>query len=131
MIGESKLQANDFSGALREFQKALEINPQLPSLNSYYGTALANTGDTRGAEAAFRKELASDANDYVANFQLGKLLQQDGDKAESRRSFERALSQRPMTLVSAISWLCSISKRVRRSGRGRRWRNLSAQIRET
>lgn len=95
LIGESKLQANDFVGALEEFKKALEINPQLLSLNSYYGTALANTGDIPGAEAAFRKELALDANDYVANFQLGKLLQQDGNNGGSRRSFERALRQRP------------------------------------
>lgn len=36
-----------------------------------------------------------DANDYVANFQLGKLLQQGANYADSRRSFERALSQRP------------------------------------
>jgi Tfp pilus assembly protein PilF len=67
----------------------------LPSLNGYYGTALANTGDTPAAEAAFRKELAWDPNDYVANFQLGKLLEGDANHAESRRCFERALAMRP------------------------------------
>ena len=95
LMGESKLSANDFAGALEEFQKALAIDPQLPSLNGYYGTALADTGDVPGAEAAFRKELAADPNDYVANFQLGKLLEGDGNYAESRRCFERALAQRP------------------------------------
>jgi len=95
LLGESKLSANDFAGALEEFKKALAINPQLPSLNGYYGTALADTGDTPGAEAAFRKELASDPNDYVANFQLGKLLQGDANYAESRDRFERALAARP------------------------------------
>jgi tetratricopeptide (TPR) repeat protein len=95
LMGESKLSANDFAGALEEFQKALAIDPQLPSLNGYYGTALADTGDIPGAEAAFRKELAADLNDYVANFQLGKLLEGDGNYAESRRCFERALAQRP------------------------------------
>ena len=44
------------------------------SVNGYYGVALADTGDIPGAEVAFRKELASNPNDYSANFQLGKLL---------------------------------------------------------
>ena len=94
MIGESKLAANDFAGALEQFKKALEINPQLPGVNGYYGVALANTGDIPGAEAAFRKELASNPNDYSANFQLGKLLKGDENYAESRRCFERALGLR-------------------------------------
>lgn len=94
LIGESKLSANDYAGALGEFKKALEINPRLPSLNGYYGTALADTGDIPGAEAALRKELALDPNDYAANFQLGRLLQ-DENRAESRQCFERALAQRP------------------------------------
>lgn len=95
LIGESKLSANDFAGALLEFRKALAINPQLPSLNGYYGTALAATGDASGAEAALHKELALDPTDYAANFQLGRLLQQDGNDAEARPFFERALRQRP------------------------------------
>ncbi|HEX3748030.1 MAG TPA: tetratricopeptide repeat protein [Bryobacteraceae bacterium] len=94
LLGESRMWANDFPGALAEFQKALAINPQLPSLNGYYGTALANLGDDAGAEAAFRKELAMDPNDYPANFQLGKLLLRT-NSAESRPCLERALRQRP------------------------------------
>ena len=95
LMGESKLLANDFAGALEELKKALEINPQLPGVNGYYGVALAGTGDNAGAEAAFRKELASNPNDYSANFQLGKLLKVDEHYAESRRCFERALGLRP------------------------------------
>ena len=67
----------------------------MPSLNGYYGTALADTGDIPGAEAALRKELALDPNDYAANFQLGKVLQLGEEFAESRGCFERALLQRP------------------------------------
>ena len=95
MMGESKLLANDFAGALQEFKKALDINPQLPGVNGYYGVALAYTGDTPGAEAAFRKELALNPNDYSANFQLGKLRKGDENYAESRHCFERALGLRP------------------------------------
>ena len=95
LLGESKLMANDFAGALEEFKKGLQINPQLPGLNGYYGIALAYAGDNPEAEAAYRKELASNPNDYSANFQLGKLLKGDENYAESRRCFERALSLRP------------------------------------
>ena len=94
LMGESKLAANDFTGALDEFRRALEINPRLPTLNGYYGTALANVGDIRAAEAAFRNELSLDANDFAANFQLAKLLMRDENYAESRRLFERALGTR-------------------------------------
>jgi len=95
LMGEGKLLANDLAGAIVELKRALEINPQLPGVNGYYGVALANTGDLPGAEAAFRKELASNPNDYSANFQLGKLLKGDENYAESRRCFERALGLRP------------------------------------
>jgi tetratricopeptide (TPR) repeat protein len=95
LMGESKLSANDFAGAIEEFKKALGLNPQLPGVNGYYGVALADTGDIPGAEVAFRKELASNPNDYSANFQLGKLLKGDENYAESRRSFERAIGLRP------------------------------------
>jgi tetratricopeptide (TPR) repeat protein len=94
LLGESRLWAQDFAGALEELKKGLAINPQLPNLNGSYGIALAGTGDVAGAAAAFRKELAANPNDYVANFQLGKLLQSEND-AESRSCFERALSLRP------------------------------------
>jgi len=95
LMGESRLLASDFEGALEEFKKSLAINPQLPGVNGYYGVALAHAGDVPGAEASFRKELASNPNDYSANFQLGKLLKGDENYAESRRCFERALGLRP------------------------------------
>jgi tetratricopeptide (TPR) repeat protein len=95
MMGESRLRAQDVAGALAEFRKALAINPQLPSLNGYFGIALAADGDIPGAEAAYRKELALNPNDYSANFQLGKLLKGDDNISESRRCFERALGLRP------------------------------------
>jgi len=94
LLGESRVWARDFAGAAEEFRKALAINPQLPTLNGYYGTALANLGDTDGAKAAFRKELALDSNDYTANFQLGKLLMAD-NPTQARACFALALGQRP------------------------------------
>ena len=85
----------DFSGALQDLEKAVELNPQLPDVYAYYGMALAATGDTPGAAVAFRKELESNRTDYTSNVQLGILLKQDQNFGEARECFGRALSARP------------------------------------
>ncbi len=95
MMGESKMSIADFKGALEDFQKAVELNAKLPDVYSYYGMALAATGDTPQAAVAFRKELDSNPNDYTSNVQLGILLKQDEDYAGSRHCFEQALAVRP------------------------------------
>jgi tetratricopeptide (TPR) repeat protein len=95
LMGTTKMSVHDFAGALPDLKKAVELNPQLPDVYSYYGMALASTGDTPGAAVAFRKELESNPNDYTANMQLGVLLKQDQYYGEAQRCFERALRVRP------------------------------------
>jgi tetratricopeptide (TPR) repeat protein len=95
LMGATKINVQDFAGALQDLKKAVELNPQLPDVYSYYGMALASTGDTPGAGVAFRKELESNPNDYTSNMQLGILLKQDEKYAEARHCFERALGVRP------------------------------------
>ena len=43
LIGTTKLMVNDFSGALTDLQKAVELNPDLPDVYAYYGAALVAT----------------------------------------------------------------------------------------
>jgi tetratricopeptide (TPR) repeat protein len=57
--------------------------------------ALAATGDTPAAAVAFRKELEANPNDYTSNVQLGILLKQDQNYADSRECFQRAVQVRP------------------------------------
>jgi tetratricopeptide (TPR) repeat protein len=88
--------SGDFPAAVKEFGKAAAMNPDLPSLQSYYGRALLFTGDADGAAAAFRKELASNPNDFDANFQLASILAHRGKSAEALRPLlERAVSVNP------------------------------------
>ena len=49
LMGATKMSVHDFAGALADLKKAVELNPQLPDVYSYYGMALASTGDTPGA----------------------------------------------------------------------------------
>ena len=44
--------AHDYPGAVREFAKAVSLNPKVPSLQSFYGQALLATGDADGAAVA-------------------------------------------------------------------------------
>jgi len=95
LLGTTRMNAQEFSEALVDLKKAVELNPKLPDVYSYYGLALLATGDMAAASDAFHKELESNPNDFVANLQLGVVLKQDQRFDEARTSFERALRVRP------------------------------------
>ena len=84
LLATGFLMAKDFPSAVKAFARAIELNPNLPSLQSFYGMALLATGDADAAAQAFRNELAANPNDYDANFQLASIL-------AHRRQFEAAL----------------------------------------
>lgn len=95
LLGTAKLNTADYSGALAEFAKAVELNPALPSVQSYYGQTLMATGDSARAAAAFRAELERNPNDFLANLNLAVILKQDGELDNARRYLARALRVRP------------------------------------
>jgi Flp pilus assembly protein TadD len=95
LLGTTKMNAQEFAEALVDLQKAVELNPKLPDVYSYYGLALLATGDMNGAAEAFRKELESNPNDFVSNLQLGVVLKQDQQYDRARSYFDRALRVRP------------------------------------
>jgi tetratricopeptide (TPR) repeat protein len=95
LMGTTKFNVKDFAGALAEFQKAVELNRNLPDLYSYYGLALLTTGDQAGARKAFERELQSDPNNFDANLRMGVLLRQDEDNDGALKFFHHALEIRP------------------------------------
>lgn len=95
LMGATKSYAMDFAGALEDLTQAVKLNPKLPDVYSYYGMALLTTGDQAGAAEAFRKELATNPNDFTANLQLGALLRGDQKTEEALPYIERALRVRP------------------------------------
>jgi tetratricopeptide (TPR) repeat protein len=98
LLGTALFTAGNYPGAVTELAKAVALNPAVPSLQSYYGQALLFTGDADGATEAFRKELASNPNDFDANFQLASILAHRGKSAEARPLLERAVQVRPGSL---------------------------------
>jgi tetratricopeptide (TPR) repeat protein len=95
LMGTTKYMVKDFSGAFTDLQKAVELNPNLPDVYSYYGLALLVTGDQAGAKKAFERELKSNPNNFDANLRMGVLLRQDQDNDEALKYFRHALEVRP------------------------------------
>lgn len=95
LVGTTKLLMNDATGAVTDLQKAVELDPTLPSAHSYYGRALQKAGNPDEAEKAFRAELVIDPNDFDANLYLGALLKEEHEYQEALPLFRHALEVRP------------------------------------
>jgi len=95
LMGTTKYGANDFSGALADLKRAVELNPALPDAHAYYGLALLGTGDQEGARKAFQQELEINPNNFDANLRLGFLLRQDEDHSAAMPYLARALEVHP------------------------------------
>ncbi|HLH04530.1 MAG TPA: tetratricopeptide repeat protein [Bryobacteraceae bacterium] len=99
LMGTAKFTGRDFHGALDDLKKAVDMNPNLPDVYSYYGMALLLTGDQNGARQAFEKELQHDPNNFDANLRMGFLLRNDQDYDQALPYLERALNVRPGDLA--------------------------------
>jgi tetratricopeptide (TPR) repeat protein len=95
LIGSILLLADDKHAAVKEFERALELNPKLPTLQAWRGRALMRLGDGDGAIAAFKRELADNPNDFEANLYLGILLKRDKSLDEAFEPLSRAARLRP------------------------------------
>jgi tetratricopeptide (TPR) repeat protein len=98
MMGAAHLMARDYQSALKEFERAIELNPRAPTLQSLYGQALMYTGETDRAAQAFRRELEINPNDFEANIYLGILLKKEAKNNEALAYLQRAAQVRPLDL---------------------------------
>jgi tetratricopeptide (TPR) repeat protein len=95
LLGTAKMNAADFTGAVDEFSKAVKLNPDLPSLQEYYGQALTETGDNLEAAKAFREELKHNPYNFNANLNLAVILKQSQEYDEALKLLTEALRARP------------------------------------
>ena len=98
LLGTAAFMNKDYPHAVEEFAKAVQLNPGLPTLHSYYGQALLLTGDADGADSAFRKELSSNPADFESNLMLGEILAQRGHAPDALAFLKRAAQVRPDSL---------------------------------
>ncbi len=94
LMGTTYLLVADYAKAVPELEQAVKLNPKLPSVNGWLGKALMATGDSDGAQTAFRRELEVNPNDFDSNLQMGILRKQDQQYNEALDYFQKALRVR-------------------------------------
>jgi tetratricopeptide (TPR) repeat protein len=95
LLGSILLMADDGHGAIREIERAIQLDPKLPTIHAWYGRALMRMGDGVKAKEAFHTELAANQNDFDANLFLGVLLRQDKQYDEAMQYLNRSVHLRP------------------------------------
>jgi len=100
LLAIAHLNKLSYPPAKEELEKAMKLNPRLPTLNSAYGRALLGVGDTAAAEQAFRREIAVNANDFEANLMLGSLRRSAQDFDNALIYLTRALEIHPRDLTA-------------------------------
>jgi tetratricopeptide (TPR) repeat protein len=95
LLGLAHLNRMDFSPARVEFEKAMKLNPSLPTLNSAYGRTLLAMSDRKSAEQALLREISINPNDFDANLTLGSLRRSVQDFDNAIIYLNRALAIHP------------------------------------
>ena len=103
LLGTQYFESGDYPAAVKELATAIELNPRLPQLQSYYGRALLNTGDSAGAAAAFRKEIEGNPHEYAANLALGQILIVSKKYDEALPLVEASLLSRPESVEAGLA----------------------------
>jgi tetratricopeptide (TPR) repeat protein len=107
LMGMAHLAQHDYRSAKPELEKAIRMNPRLPTAHALYGRALLGLGEQPAAESEFRRELALNINDFEANLHLGN-IRKNGQKFDEASAYlERAISIRP-TDITARRLLASL-----------------------
>lgn len=94
-LGLAMFTSGDYPAAVAALRRAIQLNPALPHIQSYFGQALVFSGDPDGALEAFAKQLAADSTDYDANYQSASILLRRSKFAEAEPLLRRALLLRP------------------------------------
>jgi len=93
--GLEALEREDPKASIAHLQAAVRLYPQFASAYGALGTALANTGDSKAAVAAFEKALEIDQSLFAAYWGLGKLCLAEQRYAESEKNLLRAAALKP------------------------------------
>jgi len=100
LMGVAHLGQHDYPAAKIELERAVQLNPKVPTAHSLYGRALLALGEQGQAERAFYKELDVNVNDFEANLQLGNMRKSAQRFSDAAMYLERANTIRPTDLTA-------------------------------
>jgi tetratricopeptide (TPR) repeat protein len=98
LFGRAYRDADDMPSAIREFQKAVAIDPRTPHAHYFLGLAQLFVKDwkpTPEAEAELKKEVEAYPRDYLANYMLGFLTSGERRYDESNLYLQAAAEINP------------------------------------
>ena len=99
VTAELLVSEGDFPRAVRQFRKALEIEPGLSGANRALAVAIMNSNPddagVREAEEALESELALNPRDAESQYQLGEIAWRRGDEDEALQRYSRAVELEP------------------------------------
>jgi Tfp pilus assembly protein PilF len=85
----------DFSGAQRQFQRAIDLNPSYPYAHQWYGELLWATGRYEEAVKEIRKALELEPFTPILNVNLGMALMFGKHIAEAEQVYRKTLDMDP------------------------------------
>lgn len=94
-LGTILNRRKDRDGAIRQYELALEIDPNRADARVNLGVMLLKRGDMEGAEAHFTRVLGTTPDHADALFASGWLLETNGDPSGAASRYQAALSARP------------------------------------
>jgi tetratricopeptide (TPR) repeat protein len=100
LMGMAYIGQRDYPSAKTELERAVKLNPRLPTVHSSYGRALLGVGDQDTAIREFRAELEQNVNDFEANLQLGNIRKNEQKFDEASAYLERAHGIRPADITT-------------------------------
>ena len=95
--GMARYAQQDFTGALADFQEALEIDPEFAEVLQSMAHAHEKLEDYDAAEACAQKAVACNPDDPLAHTSLSMFYQRKGmiAEAEAEKALAVQLQQRP------------------------------------
>jgi len=95
LLGQSLWQQDKNAEAKLAFERAVNLNPELPELHNYQGGLLVRGGDLAGAEKEFREALRIEPGIAEWQANLANLLASRGETAEAGYYFELSIRLKP------------------------------------
>jgi protein O-mannosyl-transferase len=94
-LGNALSGKGDFDGALKEFQRAITVNPNYAEAYINLGYVLTGKGDLDGTIRALRHAIMLEPNNHWAHNNLGDALTGKGDLDGAIMELEKAISIKP------------------------------------
>lgn len=96
LMGTAYMMVRDVTGAVREFERALALNPRLPGANAYMARGLREMGRVDEALPYSQRELEVNPFDYESHLYVGVYLyKREQDYEGALRHLRRCLDIRP------------------------------------